>query len=113
MARAGGGVAFPGEDEMRSTMRLLAGVVLLTLVATDARAQANPADYDRAMGLRERWMSPDRNVADPATWVDGTSRFYYRKTVQGRIPVRHGRCPDRAAAPAFDHEKLAAGLARP
>ena len=69
---------------MRRTMRLWAGAVLVTLVgAMDAGAQVTPADYDRAMGLRDRWIYLTENVADPATWVDGTARFYYRKTVKG------------------------------
>ena len=96
---------------MRPTMRLWAGAVLVTLVgATDAGAQVTPADYDRAMGLRNRWMYLTENVADPATWVDGTSRFYYRKTVKGGFQFVMVDARTLQRQPAFDHDKLAAGL---
>ena len=95
---------------MRRTTHLLAGAVLLMLVATDARAQVTAADYDRAMGLRERWMYLTEGVADPATWVDGTSRFYYRKTVKGGFQFVMVDAQTLQRQPAFDHDKLAAGL---
>ena len=96
---------------MRRTMRLWAGAVLVTLVGTtDAGAQVTPADYDRAMGLRDRWMYLTENVADPATWVDGTSRFYYRKTVKGGFQFVMVDAQTLQRQPAFDHDKLAVGL---
>ena len=99
---------------MRGTTRLWAGAVLVTMVgAMDAGAQVTPADYDRALGLRERWMylteQPRRS---------------------GDVGRRHPPLPlsqDRARAgsssssstrttlttqPAFDHERLAAALAQ-
>ena len=62
------------------------------------------------MGLRERWMYLTEGIADPATWVDGTSRFYYRKTVKGGFQFVMVDAQTGQRTPAFDQEKLAAGL---
>ena len=96
---------------MKRTTHLLASAMLLVLAgATNARAQVTTADYDRAMGLRERWMYLTEGIADPATWVDGTSRFYYRKTVKGGFQFVMVDAQTGQRTPAFDQEKLAAGL---
>ena len=98
---------------MGLTMRVWASSLLIALAAaTDARAQVTPADYDRAMGLRDRWMYLTEGVADPATWIDGTSRFYYRKTVKGGFQFVLVDAQTEQRQPAFDHDSLAAGLAR-
>jgi hypothetical protein len=68
---------------MKSNTRAAIGTVVLVLGAASAAAQVTPADYERAMGRRERWIHLTENVADPATWVDATTRFYYRKSVKG------------------------------
>ena len=84
---------------MKLTTRILAAAIAVIVLGPAAvHAQVTPADYDRALGLRERWMYLTDNLADPATWVDNTHRFYYRKTVQGRVRVRHRRRADAAAA---------------
>ena len=96
---------------MRRTTRLWASAVLVTLAgAANAGAQVTAADYDRAMGLRVRWMYLTEGVADPATWVDGTSRFYYRKTVKGGFQFVMVDAETQQRRPAFDHDRLAAGL---
>ncbi len=96
---------------MRRTTSLWVNAVLVTLAgAADAGAQVTAADYDRAMGLRDRWMYLTENVADPATWVDGTSRFYYRKTVKGGFQFVMVDAQTLQRQPAFDHDKLAVGL---
>src|SRR5688500_5789691 len=94
----------------RTTCRVLGTLVLLLGPAGTARAQVTAADYDRAMGLRERWMYLTDGDADPATWVDGTSRFYYRKTVKGGFQFVMVDAQSLQRQPAFDHGKLAAAL---
>ncbi len=94
----------------RTTCRVLGTLVLLLGLAGTARAQVTAADYDRAMGLRERWMYLTDGVADPATWVDGTTRFYYRKTVKGGFQFVMVDAQSLQRQPAFDHDKLAAAL---
>ena len=87
-------------------------LVLLFGLAGTARAQVTAADYDRAMGLRDRWMYLTDGVAEPATWVDGTTRFYYRKTVKGGFQFVMVDAQSLQRQPAFDHDKLAAALER-
>jgi dipeptidyl aminopeptidase/acylaminoacyl peptidase len=96
---------------MRTTTRLRAIAVLVTVfAATNASAQVTPADYDRAMGLRDRWMYLTENVADPATWVESSTRFYYRKTVTGGFQFVMVDAVTGQRQPAFDHDRLAAAL---
>jgi dipeptidyl aminopeptidase/acylaminoacyl peptidase len=73
-------------------------------------AQVTAADYDRAMGLRDRWIHLTENVADPPTWEEGTARFFYRKTVKGGFQFVIGDARTGQRQPAFDHEKLAVAL---
>ena len=96
---------------MRHTARVGAtAAVAFLLGVTCARAQVSRADYDRAFGLRERWMYLTTDLADPVTWVDNTSRFYYRKTVKGGFEFVMVDARTLERQPAFDHAKLAAGL---
>jgi hypothetical protein len=88
---------------------LLAGLFLLPL---QAQAQVTRADYERALGLRARFERLTVNVPEPATWVEKTDRFYYRKSVKGGhqfIIVNAGTLEKQ---PAFDHGRLAAALSK-
>ena len=96
---------------MRSTPRLAASSALLVLTfAARAAAQVTPADYDRAMGLRERWIHLTENVADPVSWIGSTARFTYRKTVKGGYQFVLVDAANSQRRPAFDHDRLATGL---
>ena len=96
---------------MRPTIRITAAAAaVLLLGVTGVRAQVSQADYDRALGLRERWMYLTVDVADPVTWVDNTSRFYYRKTVKGGFEFVMVDARTLERRPAFDQAKLAAAL---
>ena len=77
---------------------------------TSVHAQVAAADYDRALNLREQWMYLTVGLADPVTWVDNTSLFYYRKTVNGGFEFVMVDAQNQERRPAFDHAKLAAGL---
>lgn len=89
------------------TATLLAGWVLLPVSAS---AQLTAADYDRALGLRARWETLTEHVADPATWIGNTSRFYYRTSVRGGHEFVMVDAGTRDKRPAFDHQKVAAAL---
>jgi dipeptidyl aminopeptidase/acylaminoacyl peptidase len=77
-----------------------------------AGAQVTKADYDRAQGLREKYQALAINVPDQATWVEKTSRFWYRKTVKGGAEFVVVDAETRQKRPAFDHERIAASLSR-
>jgi dipeptidyl aminopeptidase/acylaminoacyl peptidase len=82
----------------------------LLLVSSQLEAQATKADYERATGRRGQLQGVAINIAEPAHAIPGTSRFWYRKSVQGgaEFVVVDGEA--RNKRPAFDHEKLAAAL---
>jgi len=88
---------------------LLAAVLF---AAGPVLGQVSPADYARSEGLRDAWMYLTKNVADPARWIGSTTRFVYRKTVPGGFSfvVMDARTGEKR--PAFDQERLAAGLGK-
>lgn len=85
-------------------------VVLFT--ATPVLGQVSPADFTRSEGLRDAWMYLTENVADPARWIGNTSEFVYRKTVPGGFRFMIMDARTRAKRPAFDQERLAAGISK-
>jgi dipeptidyl aminopeptidase/acylaminoacyl peptidase len=74
-------------------------------------AQAKPVDYERAANLREKLEPLVYNVIDQSDWIDKTSRFWYRKSVKGGFEFNVVDAVTATRKIAFDHKKLAAGLA--
>jgi len=95
---------------------VLAGYVAATADRPTTLAQApgaqSPvlADYQRAMGLRDKYDGLAVDIADPPRWIERSSRLWYRKSVKGGNQFVMVNADTQAKAPAFDHEKLAAGL---
>jgi dipeptidyl aminopeptidase/acylaminoacyl peptidase len=79
-------------------------------MASPASGQVTHDDYQRALTLRNQYTSLTVDVPDPATWVDQTNRFYYRKTVRGGHEFVMVDAETRQRRPAFDHTRLAAAL---
>ena len=75
-----------------------------------ASAQATVADYQRSMGLREKYADLAIGTADAPRWIEQTNRFYYRRTVKGGHEWMLVDGTTQAKTPAFDHEKLAAAI---
>jgi dipeptidyl aminopeptidase/acylaminoacyl peptidase len=90
----------------------LSVIAAITLLSTSASAQVTRADYERAQGLRERYNELAIDVPDTATWVGGTNRFYYRKTVKGGSQFVMVDATTLQKRPAFDHTRLAATLSK-
>ena len=96
-------------------MRISLTTILLTVAATQAAAQTavTAADYDRARGLSAKYRSLVIDAIENPTW-SGNSRLLYRKSVTGGntfmlVDVSNREAPVKRAA--FDHERLASGLA--
>ena len=70
------------------------------------------ADYERALGLREAWTWLTDGLAGPATFVEKTSRFTYRKTVFGGFRFVMVDARTLARSEPFDHDRLAGALAK-
>jgi len=84
----------------------------LTLIATAAAAQPARADYARALGLRERYDALTTGTPEPATWIDDTHRFWYRRSVKDGAEFVVMDAVTREKRAAFDHALLATELAR-
>jgi len=92
---------------------LLASVTTgLALGAAPALAQGTIADYQRAMGLREQYDGLTAGVPGPASWIDETTRFWYRRSVRGGNEFVVVDAATQEKRPAFDHVKLAEALNR-
>ena len=86
-------------------------VVALTLsVLTTAQSNGLQADYDRANSLMARTRNTIYDAAEAPTWIPGTEKFWYRKTVRGGNAFVLVDAAAGTKAPAFDHAKLASAL---
>ena len=99
-----------GHESFRILPFLLVGVAPILLPA-NAFAQATIADYQRSIGLREKYADLVIGTADAPRWIEQTSRFYYRRTVKGGHEWMLVDGVTKAKTPAFDHEKLATAVA--
>ena len=73
---------------MTARKRQVAGVSVAVLLsgltaAAPAAAQGTAADYARAGSLKATYEKAAGIVAEPATWIENTSRFWYRRAVSG------------------------------
>ncbi len=84
-----------------------AGVLLFS---SSVLAQVDRADYERAMTLRDKYEYLTVHVPDAPTWIAGSTRFYYRKSVKGGHQFVMMDAATQQRRPAFDHERLAAAL---
>ena len=75
-------------------------------------AQGTQADYERAFGLRDKLTNLVPNIPDRPSWIEKTSRFWYRKSVKGGFEFNLVDAATLKKKIAFDHEKLAAALAQ-
>ncbi len=88
--------------------------LMLALAAMSAvlSAQVSKEDYERSFGLREKIQPLAVNLAERATWIGETGRFWYRKSVPGGSEFAVFDVAARAKRPAFDHERLAAAFGK-
>jgi dipeptidyl aminopeptidase/acylaminoacyl peptidase len=74
-------------------------------------AQVTRADYQRAANLRDQLQPLALNLPERPSWIGKTNRFWYRKTVAGGFEFVVVDAATLMKRPAFDAERLAAGLA--
>src|SRR5580658_439226 len=83
-----------------------------------ARGQVTRADYDRALGLREKYDGLVDHVPSARTWIEGTSHFIYRRSTIAAGGLEAGQeyvwvdAESGTSRPAFDHAKLADALTK-
>src|SRR5438105_3819047 len=94
-------------DEESPMTRARFTLMLLVLAASaPAAAQGTASDYARANGLRAKYEALTVNVPGPATWIDKSDRFWYRRTVTGGAEFVVFDADTRQKRPAFDHQRL-------
>ena len=91
--------------------RLTAFLLMLLVASALASAQVTRADYERATGLRAKLQPLALNIVDRGGWIGKSTRYWYRKSVAGGNEYWIADASTAAKAIAFDHVKLAAGLA--
>ncbi len=89
---------------------LFVGVAVTLSVPRLSSGQGTIADYQRAMGLRDKYQDLAVGTTDTPRFIEATNRFYYRRTVKGGHEFVLVDAATQTRAPAFDHEKLAAAL---
>jgi dipeptidyl aminopeptidase/acylaminoacyl peptidase len=89
------------------------GLLALTalLLPTLASAQGTRADYLRADSFAARTQGMVVDLAEAPNWIGETSRFWYRKSVEGGHAFVLVDPLVPAKGPAFDHHRLAGSLA--
>jgi len=91
---------------------VLFGAIGQSPVAQVDGARVTAADYQRASGLREKYLALAPHVVDPATFIDRTNFFWYRRSVKGGHEFVMVDAATQAKTPAFDHDKLAQQLSK-
>jgi dipeptidyl aminopeptidase/acylaminoacyl peptidase len=88
-------------------------LILALVIPAGALAQGTPADYERSAQLASQFRDKVfRDRVEPRWFADG-SRFWYRVDLSDRAREFIEVNADAGTrAPAFDHRKLAAALAR-
>ena len=96
---------------MRTSRVTVIALVVATLCpALPVLAQGTVADYQRAMGMREKYLELAPNVPEGATWIEKSLRFWYRRSAKGGNEFVLVDADTLQKRPAFDHEKLADAL---
>ena len=86
--------------------------VALVLLAVPSAAQVTSADYQRAQALHDHYESAAINVPDTPTWIGGTHRFYYRRSLANGFEFVTVDADTRVKQPSFDHARLADALSK-
>ena len=89
-------------------------VTALSLVAfvtwPDPTAGQTATDYDRALGLRQRYERLVTGIPDTPVWIGNSPRFFYRRSVPGGHQFVLVDATSGNKQPAFDHARLATAL---
>jgi dipeptidyl aminopeptidase/acylaminoacyl peptidase len=75
-------------------------------------AQITRADYDRALSLREKYHGLVLHLPEDPQWIDGSSKFVYRRSVPGGHEFVLVDAAQKSSQPAFDHARLAEALSK-
>lgn len=84
--------------------------LILTIAPGFLLSQVKPADYERAVNLREKFQSLVFNTVSGSSWIGKTSRFWYRKSIENGLEFYVVDAANVSKNIAFDHKRLATAL---
>lgn len=96
----------------RRVWPLIALCVGFAISGINASAEVTQADYERALGVSEKYHGLALNIPDKPVWIDGTDTFFYNKSVEGGHSFVLVDATSGTKRPAFDHARLAAALSK-
>jgi dipeptidyl aminopeptidase/acylaminoacyl peptidase len=85
-------------------------ILVLLLAPAGLFAQGTRADYERADSFDVRTRGLVLNVVEEPNWIGETSRFWYRKSVDGGNAFTLVDATTLEKRPAFDHDRIASSL---
>jgi dipeptidyl aminopeptidase/acylaminoacyl peptidase len=101
---------------MRLTTLAIGGTLAVALPFAEPLQQGAQQrvvpDCARAESFRRRTDGLVVNAPEPANWIANSSRFWYRKSVAGGNSFVMVDAATLEQKPAFDHDKIAAGLSQ-
>jgi dipeptidyl aminopeptidase/acylaminoacyl peptidase len=83
----------------------------LTMRGGASQAPDVAADYTRSNTLSQRIANKVIDLAEAPNWIEGSQRFWYRKSVRGGNQFVLVDAAAASKAAAFDHARLASGIA--
>ncbi len=98
----------------RALHRIVRGAVAVVALATSLtlHAQLTPADYDRALSLRDKYKSLVLHMPSDVQWIEDTHQFTYRRSINGGDEFLLVDAEKQTQQPAFDHARLAEALTK-
>src|SRR5438445_1500645 len=75
-------------------------------------AQGTLADFERAQGIQAKGRGLVVHVPGTPTWIGKTDHFWYTRSVKGGTEFLLADAAAGTKKPAFDHERLAAGISK-
>lgn len=98
------------KSERRMRQLSMSCALAATFLPGSLRAQLQPADYERALHMQEKYRSLVVHLPDGVEWIDGTDRFVYRRTIPGGHEFMLVDAEKQTQQQAFDHGRLATTL---
>ncbi len=90
--------------------RLISFLAVGSLAATAAFSQGKLSDYERGQSLRTKAQDLVVNEPRTPTWIGESGHFWYARSVKGGTEFVLVDASTGTKKPAFDQEKLAAGI---
>jgi enterochelin esterase-like enzyme len=101
-----------GNREVRLMIGKQQLAVLALFLPAVLFAQGTMADYQRAQALQKRYSPLVIDSPDTPVWIEGTSKFWYRKTVKGGTAAVVVDAATLEKRPATSSDTLSAGGGR-